>query len=49
MLIRWATVDLRHHPGETHKGDLFTKFLVPIKFERGLELLKMKRSLAGAR
>ena len=35
---------LQHHEGETHKGDLFTKFLVPCKFERGLELLKMRKA-----
>ena len=37
-------VELRHHPGETHKGDLFIKFLVPCKFESGLELLGMRKA-----
>ena len=37
-------VVLRHHEGETHKGDLFTKFLVPCKFERGLELLQTRKA-----
>ena len=37
-------VELRHHPGETHKGDLFTKHLVPIKFEKGLGLLNMRKA-----
>ena len=37
-------VELRHHEVKKHKGDLFTKFLVPCKFERGLELLKMRKA-----
>ena len=36
-----GVVVLQHHEGITHKGDLFTKFLEPIKFQKGLGLIKM--------
>ena len=36
-----GVVVLQHHEGITHKGDLFTKHLEPVKFNKGLGFINM--------